>query len=234
MEGGRVRKCPEFVASVESDDGVLFVRLADKCHRFPVLGETVFVHVLQGIQMAVGKVIDGNRRSHILLHFFRKSSVDGREGELIHCVKSQLEGLDIRILGYSSILEIDDSQGVLRQLVAGEFLDLRAPGLLEFGLDKAHGVGVVVQDLRPVSAGNGDDMGTFLPRDAEIQGTVAFLGIHAVGHDLPGRGQDGAADGLPSVVGVVIQGLFLGPCARTQGNEQEKGNNSFHIVTVNL
>ena len=234
MEGGRIRKRPGYSAVVESDDRVLLVRLADECHRFPVLGKPIFVHVLQGVQMAVGKVIDCNGRPHFLLHLLHERGVDGREGELIHCVKSQLEGLDIRILGYPSILEIDDGQGVLRQLVSGEFPDLRAPGLLEFRLDEAHGIGVVVQDLRPVSAGNGDDVGTFLSGDAEIQGAVAFLGIHAVGHDLPGRGQDGTADGLPAVIGVVVQGLFLGPCARTQGNEQEEGNNSFHIVAVIL
>ena len=234
VEGGRVRKRPGFATGIESDDGVLLVRLADESHRFPVLGKTVFVHVLQGVQVAVGKVIDGHRRSHFLLYLFHKSGVDGRKGELIHCVKSKLEGLDIRILVDSSVLEIDNGQGVLRQLVSGEFLDLGAPGLLEFGLDETHGIGVVVQDLRPVSAGNGDDVGALLPGDAEIQGAVPFLGIHAVRHDLSGRGQDSAADGLPAVVGVVVQGLFLGPCTRTQGYEQDERNNSFHIVAVNL
>ena len=234
VEGGRIRERPGFTALVETDDGVLFVRLADECHRFPVLGEAVFVHVPERVQMTVGEVIDGDGRPHLFLHFLYERRVNRRECELICCMKSQLEGLDVRILGDPSVLEIDNGQGVLWQFVAGEFPDLCAPRFLEFRLDEAHGIGVIVQKPGLVSAGNGDGVGALLSGDAEEKGAVSFLGIHAVGDDLPGRGQGGSADGLPSVIGIVVQGLFLGPCARAQGSEQDEGNKSFHIVAVNL
>ena len=233
MEGGGVREHPSLAVGIETDDRVLLVRLLDQAERAPVLREGELVDAAQGVQASIGKMIDRDRRSLVLVLLFHESGVDGGKGELVGGMESQLERLDVRELADATVPEVDDGQGILRQFVARQLLDLRPARLLELGLDEAEGVGVIVQDPRLVAAGDFDDAGgAFLSGDAEIERAVAFLRVDGVGNDFPGRGEDGSTHGLPAVVDVMVERFLLGPERSGEGGKGGEEENSFHIRVV--
>ena len=140
MEGGGIREHPRLAVGIETDDRVFLVRLLDQAQRAAVLGEGELVDAAQGVQLSIGKAIDGDRRTLVLIRFFHEGGVDGRESELLRAVQTHLEGLDIRELtDDGSGGQVDNRQRVLRQLVTGQFLDLRPAGFLELRLDQSPG-----------------------------------------------------------------------------------------------
>ena len=104
--------------------------------------------------------------------------------------------------------QVDAREAVLGLLVFLFLVDLGLPHVGEGGLDREDADGGV---LRPLQAGAAGDhrfrAGLEVP---DIQGAVSLLGIDLVAHDLSVRGQLDGADGLPSVVDVMVQGLVLG------------------------
>ena len=148
-------------------------------------------------------------------------------------MQTHLEGLDIRELtDDGSGGQVDNRQRVLRQLVTGQFLDLRPAGFLELRLDQAYGVAVIVREPDLVAAGNFQGAGSLFSGNADEQRSVSFLRIDGVGNDFPGRGEDGSADGLPAVVDVVVEGFLLGCQRERQGKKRGDEQDSFHIRVV--
>ena len=233
VEGGGVREHPRLSIGIETDHRVLLVRLLHEAQRTAVLGEGELVDTPQGVQAAVGKAIDRDRRALVLVGLLHERGVDGREGELLRGMQAHLEGLDVRELtddGPGG--QVDDRERVLGQFVPGEFLDLRPAGLLEFGLDQAHGVAVVVREPDLVPPLDFQGAGALLAGDADEERAVAFLRIDRVGNDFPGRGEDGSADGLPTVIDVVVEGFLLGCQRERQGEKDGEERDSFHIRVV--
>ena len=148
-------------------------------------------------------------------------------------MQTHLEGLHIRELtDDGSGGQVDDRQRVLRQLVTGQFLDLRPAGFLELRLDQAHGVAVIVREPDLVAPGDFQGAGPFLSGDPDEERAVAFLRVDRIGDDFPGRGEDGSADGLPAVVDVVVEGFLLGCQRERQGKKRGDEQDSFHIRVV--
>ena len=233
MEGGGIREHPRLAVGIETDDRVFLVRLLDQAQRAAVLGEGELVDTAKCVQVPVCEAIDGDRRSLVLIRFFHEGGVDGRESELLRAVQTHLEGLDIRELtDDGSGGQVDDRQRVLRQLVTGQFLDLRPAGFLELRLDQAYGVAVIVREPDLVAAGNFQGAGSLFSGNADEQRSVSFLRIDGVGNDFPGRGEDGSADGLPAVVDVVVEGFLLGCQRERHGQKRGDEQDSFHIRVV--
>ena len=200
---------------------MLLVRLLDQAQVAAVLREGELVDAAKRVKVPVGKVIDGDRRSLIFVGFLHEGGVDGRESELLRAVQTHLEGLDIRELADDgSGGQVNYCQRVLRQLVAGQFLDLRPAGLLEFRLDQAYGVAVIVCEPDLVAPGDFQGAGPLLSGDPDEECAVAFLRVDRIGDDFSGRGEDGPADGLPAVVDVVVEGFLLGCQCERQGEKR--------------
>ena len=233
MESGGVREHARLAIGIKTYDRVFLVRFLDQAQGAAVLGEGELVDAAQGVQAPVGKAIDGDRRALVLVGLLHEGGVDGRERKPFRGVQAHLERLDVRELtddGPGG--QVDDRERVLGEFVPGEFLDSGTPCLLEFRLDQAHGVAVIIREPDLVTPGNLQGAGTLLFGHPDKERTVAFLRVDCIGDDFAGRGEDGATDGLPTIVHVVVEGVLLGPERSGEGEKGGEEEDSFHIRVV--
>ncbi len=122
--------------------------------------------------------------------------------------------------------EVHDSQGVLWEVVSPRSLGFQGVHHGFHGLDG--------EDQEP---GVGSDGGIGAPihhhgllsairQGPDAEDPVPFTRIDLVDHPGAVGGDHSGSNGIPDVVGVVVQGLlgaFLGPCRRRKGQKEEKG-----------
>ena len=176
----------------------------------------------QGVQGAVGEMIDGHRAAQVFLLPFLlgdEGGVGRGESKRFEGMFPQLVFLYFGKFGDAAVCQIDDGQAVLGRVIGLLFLDLGLAGFLKLRFDEADHKAAVVQDAGLVAPGN-HDFTSFFSECADGKISIPFLGIHFVGDDISGRGQAHGSDTLPAVIYAVVQRFLL--CLQADGRRNEK------------